>query len=339
MKLDHLGIRSNINKWIESFLTGRSQRVIIDGEFSTSSEVISGVPQGTVLGPLLFLAYINDLPDCVSSSIRLFADDLILYRQIDSINDCSRLQEDISALCNWESKWQMEFNQSKCFIMRMTHKKKPICNKYFMGESLLEEVNHHPYLGVELSNDLSWSKHITKTVNSANRVLGLIKRNLWNCSTSTKEIAYKTLVRPKLEYASAVWDPYYNTHKESIEKVQRRAARFVKNDYGYTSSVSNMLIDLKWDKLELRRTKARLVTLYKETHGITPRNVLNLTTDCTLPATRSSHILNYRIPQAQKDCYRFSLYPRTIPLWNRLPPELKSAPSVLSFKQLLDNNI
>ena len=105
LKLDHLGIRTNINKWLESFLTGKSQKVKVK-----SSDVIFGVPQGTVLGPLLFLAYINDLPECVSSSIRLFADELILYRQIDFISDCTSLQDDISALGNWESLWQMKFN-------------------------------------------------------------------------------------------------------------------------------------------------------------------------------------------------------------------------------------
>ena len=108
-----------------------------------------------------------------------------------------------------------------------------------MGNSALQEVNHHPYLGIELSNDLSWSKHINQTVSSANKVLGLLKRNLWNCSPSVKDIAYKTLVRPKLEYAGSIWNPYHITHIESIEKVQRRAARFVKNDYSHTSSINS----------------------------------------------------------------------------------------------------
>lgn len=337
IKLDHLGIRHNINRWIGSFLSNRSQNVIIDGKSSSSSPVVSGVPQGTVLGPLLFLAFINDLPECVKSYIRLFADDLILYKQIFSTSDCIALQEDINSLCAWESTWQMSFNKSKCFIMRMTHKKKFSQHQYYMGDSVLQEVKHHPYLGVELSNDFSWAKHITQTTNSSNKILGLIKRNFWNCSPSAKETAYKTLVRPKLEYASSVWDPYHKTYIESLEKVQRRAARFIKNDYQRSSSVTNMLKELKWDTLEDRRTKTRLVTIYKETHGIIPSNIHHLKADQSKPTTRSTHILNYKVPQSQKDCYRFSLYPRTIPQWNSLPPELKTAPDTHSFKLLLNS--
>ena len=233
----------------------------------------------------------------------------------------------------------MKFNKSKCFIMHMTHKRKPISYSYLMGDSILQEVKHHPYLGVELSHDLSWTKHISQTVNSANKVLGLLKRNLWNCSPSTKELAYKTLVRPKLEYASSVWDPHFTTQIDFIENVQRRAARFVKNDYGHTSSVKAMLKDLNWDKLEVRRTKARLITLFKESHGFTPSNISHLQIVSSIHRTRSDHALNYKILSTHKDCYKYSLYPRTIPLWNKLPPELKTAPSVLSFKQQLEKYI
>jgi hypothetical protein len=180
-KLHHLGIRQNTHQWIEGFLSNRTQRVVIDSQHSSKSPVVSGVPQGTVLGPLLFLAYINDLPDKVTSQVRLFADDLILYRQIESNNDCNTLQDDINSLCDWEAAWQMKFNQSKCFIMRMTHKRKPLNHQYFMGDSVLQEVSHHPYLGVELSDELSWARHINQTVTGANKILGLIKRNLWNC--------------------------------------------------------------------------------------------------------------------------------------------------------------
>ena len=125
IKLDHLGIRGATKRWIEGFLTKRHQKVLLEGKTSSSSPVNSGVPQGTVLGPLLFLAYINDLPDSVSSDVRLFADDLILYREITSSRDSIKLQQDIDSLSKWESTWQMKFNTDKCFIMRMTHKKKP----------------------------------------------------------------------------------------------------------------------------------------------------------------------------------------------------------------------
>ncbi len=116
---------------------------MIDGQSSFSSPVIFGVPQGTVLGPLLFLTYINDLPTHVTSSVRLFADNLILYRAIDSPSDCNVLQRDIDLLSVWESLWQMKFNISKCYIMRMTHKKTFHQHQYNMGNAPLQEVKHH----------------------------------------------------------------------------------------------------------------------------------------------------------------------------------------------------
>ena len=141
-KIDHLGIRGNTKLWIESFLTSRQQKVIIDGQSSSSSPVISGVPQGTVLGPLLFLSYINDLLDRVSSDVRLFVDDLILYRPINSPVDCDILQSDIDALCNWEETWQMKFNTSKCFIMHVTYQKNFPPHDYHMNNTILQKVDH-----------------------------------------------------------------------------------------------------------------------------------------------------------------------------------------------------
>ena len=340
-KLDYLGIRGQCKDWIEGFLTERQQQVVIDGQESTNSPVLSGVPQGTVLGPLLFLVYINDLPDWVKSEVRLFADDLILYRGMITPADCDVLQQDINSLCKWESTWQMKFNTSKCFIMHMTHQKRSTPHHYKMRNSILESVCHHPYLGVEISDKLTWARHINQTVNKANSILGLLKRNLWNCSPRTKEIAYKTLVRPRLEYCSPVWDLYQKVHQDNLEKVQRRAARFVKNDYRHTSSVSNMLKDLKWDTLHDRRQRARLITIYKETHNLIPSNISHLLARnnaiLARPATRQSHELNYKQIRPNKDCYKYSLYPRTIPLWNKLPPAGKSALNLDSFKRLLEN--
>ena len=338
IKLDHLGIRGEIKSWIEGFITHRQQSVVIDGQTSSSSPVLSGVPQGTVLGPLLFLVYINDISECITSEIRLFADDLIVYKKINSSEDCLILQEDIRSLCRWEEKWQMKFNTSKCFIMHVTHQKRFTPHQYYMGDRILETVDNHPYLGVVISNNLSWAKHINQSVNKANSILGLLKRNFWNCSPHTKEVAYKTLVRPRLEYCGAVWDPYQQIHQANLEKVQRRAARFVKNDYKHTSSVTDMLLELNWDLLQDRREKARLVAVYKETHKLVPSNISQhlVSKSRTRPNTRSSHELNYEVIRPNKDCYKFSLYPRTITTWNALPSGIKTAKSVDSFKLLLE---
>ena len=121
-KLSHYGVRGKTDNWISSFLSNRSQAVVVDGSVSDSCNVTSGVPQGSVLGPILFLAYLHDLPDCVNSNVRLFADDCILYRQIKSATDCNTLQKDLDALNILDRNWLTEFNADKCHYMMIAPK-------------------------------------------------------------------------------------------------------------------------------------------------------------------------------------------------------------------------
>jgi ribonuclease P/MRP protein subunit RPP40 len=207
-KLACYGIHNKTHAWISGFLKHRTQRVHVSGEKSPWCDVISGVPQGTVLGPLLFLAYINDLPDNIQSSVRLFADDCVIYREIKNDLDAQALQEDLDTLGRWEQTWLMKFNTSKCFIMKLTHARSTKPHSYTLGGAILAETGSHSYLGVCINNKLSWNQHIQEITAKANRTLGFIKRNLHSCNKATKEVAYKSLVRPKLEYSSAVWDPY-----------------------------------------------------------------------------------------------------------------------------------
>lgn len=194
-------------------------------------------------------------------------------------------------------------------------------------------------LGVELSDDLSWSTHIDHVTSKANKMLGLLRRNLYHCNTKTKDIAYKALIRPKLEYCSAIWDPHQKINQDKLEKVQNRAARFVMQDYKRDSSVTQMLNKLKWETLKNRRTKSRLITMYKETHGLIPSNIAsNLQTlDCRKHhRTRQTGVLKYNLITTNKDCFRHSLYPKSIPEWNLLDLSIRNAPSLSSFKNKLD---
>ena len=134
LKLNQFGIKGNIVRWIESFLTSCTQQVVLEGATSNQVHITSGIPQGTVLGPLLFLININDIENNIDSQLRLFADDCLLYQVIKSASDCVNLQNDISQLCDWESLWQMTFNSSKCFVMHMSHKKNPWLMTYIMQD-------------------------------------------------------------------------------------------------------------------------------------------------------------------------------------------------------------
>ena len=203
----------------------------MEGEKSAPVSVMSGVPQGTVLGPLMFLICINDIGLTIKSCIRLFADDTLLYATVSSKDDANTLQQDLDSLVAWTTFWQMSLNREKCKILNVYRSKNPITHQHMMNGVPLDTVSHRPYLGVELSSNLNWSLHIENIIGKANRFLGLIRRNLYSCPESVKSQAYLTLVRPCLEYACSVWDPHTQKHCHDIEGVQRRAARFVKNCY------------------------------------------------------------------------------------------------------------
>ena len=207
----------------------------MEDQVSSKAPVTSGVPQGSVLGPILFLAYINDMPDAIISKSRLFADDSIVYRQIDNDEDRHTLQDDLNKLHQWELDWGMSFNPSKCNVMNISKGRNPESNKYSLKGTVLETVSAAPYLGVNISSNLNWHTHIKKTVAKANRSLGFIRRNLKGASQAAKAQAYLSLVRPQLEYCSTVWSPYQQKLVHDIEMVQRRAARFVMNMYGRES--------------------------------------------------------------------------------------------------------
>ena len=172
--------------------------------------MVSGVPQGTVLGPLLFLVYINDLPDNLQSTVRLFADDCVLYKKITSVQDTQALQKDLETLSSWEHRWQMSFNPEKCYVLRIPSSRSPIITNYKLGNSILQDTNQHTYLGVDIQSDLKWDTHINRITASASKTLGFVRRNLGSCTIDTKKAAYTALVRPTLEYCSAI----YGTHTQ-----------------------------------------------------------------------------------------------------------------------------
>ena len=230
-KLNHYGITGKTNEWIKNFLSDRTQSVVVEGETSTSIPVESGVPQGSVLGPSLFLFYINDMPQEIQSTVRLFADDTIAYVTISSDADSANLQKDLDKLAVWETKWLMKFHPDKCNVLTISKKRTPAKYSYTLHGHNLEHVTAAKYLGCTIASDLKWGKHISNICSKANNTISFLKRNLNISNKSIKEKAYVSLVRPTLEYASSVWDPYQQNDIYRLEMVQRRAARYVTNRY------------------------------------------------------------------------------------------------------------
>ena len=330
LKLEHYGVRGNLLKWVEDFLSARTQEVVIDGTKSTPLPVSSGVPQGTVLGPLLFLAYINDMPEGIRSTVKLFADDSLVYRKISNKRDCEELQQDLDRLQEWEKKWQMAFNAEKCEVLCITNKKNTIQHNYLIHGQKLAIKSDSKYLGVTISSNLSWSKHVNNISKKANSTMAFLRRNIRPASQQAKSTAYKTFVRPTLEYASTVWSPHTDTDSNQLEMVQRRAARFVKSDYSRKSSVTAMRQDLCWDTLLQRRDQARLSMMYRIAHQ-----------QVDIPAERyltpldnrtRGHNARFRQIPTSFTGYQQSFFPRTIVLWNQLPQEAVSQSTLEAFQ-------
>ena len=263
-KLEHYGVKGNLLRWVEAFLVGRTQTVLVDGVRSREEDVLLGVPQGTVLGPLLFLLYINDLPSHVHADThcRLFADDCLLYRVADSISDQVQLQRDLRNLERWASDWGMVFNPT-CYVMSVSkgHSHQPYF--YELCGVVLKSVDHQNYLGVTISRDLNWRAHINKLVTKANQNLGFIRRNLKGSPQELKRLAYIALVHWGIEYASPVWDPHLQKDSDSREKIQRRAEHWITHEHDWKVSVSSLLAQLKLERLAERGRINRLTFIYK----------------------------------------------------------------------------
>ena len=217
LKLKNNGIDSCLLNWLRHFLTGRKQRVIVRELALTGQKGISATPQGTILGPLLFLLYINDITESVLSTIKLYADDTKIYREImNPIRDPQLLQADLTSLTEWARKWQLRFNADKCESIRITHSRDNSATNYTLGKSL-KDMDRFKDLGVTISKDLSWGNHIRASVNKANKVLGFIKRSVGTSNTNVFCILYISLVRPILEYAVPVWCPFLAKDIHTLE--------------------------------------------------------------------------------------------------------------------------
>jgi hypothetical protein len=336
-KIRYYGIDGKTNRWIGGFLLGRTQQVSVNGTTSPPAEVLSGVPQGSVLGPALFLLYINDINDGVSSPMRLFADDSVIYRAIRTQKDLESLHQDLQKVFEWAEKWDMKFNVDKCTHVCITLKTKPRAYNFTINGKAIPKEKSCKYLGVTINETLSWNTQSEQVRSKASRTLGLIRRTLGRCSKEVRETAYNTLVRPQLEYATSAWNPHTDRNVRIIESVQRQAARFVSHNYDRTASVSEMLTDLGWDSLQCRRTIHQAEMFYKIQRGIVnirlPQNI-NILQRPARNQRSHNHQLAYRQPSTRVDCYLYSMYPRAIRVWNALPVSAVTASNIQGFRSM-----
>ena len=333
-QLNWYGVTGQTNNWIRSFLSNRTQTVVVDGCCSDSKPVTSGVPQGSVLGPCLFLYYINDIAKNMNGTVRLFADDTMIYLTITNEADASRMQEDLNTLSKWEHQWMMEFHPDKCEVLSVSRKQNTVKYPYTLNGHLLKHVDFVKYLGVHITKDLSWDRHTSHIASKATNTLNFLRRNIQVSNSKIKGQAYKSLVRPQMEYAQVVWDPIYQDHAKKLEAVQRRAARFTLGRYRRSSSVGEMLTSLEWPLLTQRRHDARLAMFYKIHYGLVASPMPLILKGHHEP-TRNENTQAYHIPRAGQNYFRDSFFLRTARVWNGLPESTVRAETLTTFKSSL----
>jgi hypothetical protein len=201
-------------------ISHRFRRVRVEGHHSEKVRVTSGVPQGSVLGPLLFLAYVNDIWRGIESTIRLFADDCIIYRKILNIRDVEKLQNDLDILGDWAERNEMKINPNKSKALSFTRARVKDPLYYSLGDQKIPEASSCKYLGIIIRSDLSWADQVNYTVQKAWRALHFVMRIVKKGNKNTKSLAYTSLVRPILEYGAACWDPYRECQISTLDRAQ-----------------------------------------------------------------------------------------------------------------------
>jgi len=287
----------------------------------------SGVPQGSVLGPVLFFIFINDLPSVIDTKCKVFADDTKLYHPILSLIDFEILQNDLDKLIIWSNTWLLGFNEAKCKVMHVG-KHNP-CYNYSLNGVVLETVKEEKDLGVLVTDELSFSKYIAKAAAKANSVLGMIKRTFSYIDRESFLILYKSFVRPHLEYCVQVWSPYLERDKQVLEKVQRRATKLVPElqHMSYEERLSNLGLTT----LEARRVRGDLIEIFKIVHGYESIDFNFFFRNRRYSGLRG-HNLTLEVNRTRLNVRKYSFSNRSISLWNSLPEYIVNSQDVTSFK-------
>jgi ribonuclease P/MRP protein subunit RPP40 len=312
----------------------------INGKYSEWRDVPSGIPQGSILGPLLFVIYINDLPECINNSeLFLFADDAKLYKYISCINDFNLLLLNYQSLYDWTDKWSMKLNFNKCKVMSIGRRSavdfKYGCNIPGNGVIELEHVDSMNDLGVVFDCNLSFSAHIYEKINKAFQMLGIIKRNFNQLDKASFIMLYKSLVRSQLEYAHAVWSPYKSSLILDIEKVQMRATKMVSGCKSLT--YIERLKFLRLPTLKFRRLRGDMLETFKILNGMYDPDLVPTFSMSTNIRTRG-HTLKLEVERAKYDLRKYSFTSRVVSVWNTLSEDIVRAKSINSFKNKLDKH-
>ena len=332
-KLRKIGINGKFAIWIESFLSYRSQAVKIGNCISEVRPVLSGVPQGTVLGPLLFLLFINDLPNVVTNSkLIMYADDAKLFFKVRTEDDAQFLHADILSVIRWAETWQLRLALPKCAILHIGGVYNP--NVEFSANNLpIPSVQDIQDLGLLMTGNLKFSSYVDKIVSKAQKRTGLFFKVFKCRDTKFLTSIFCTYIRPLLEYNTPLWSPYQLGDIRKLESVQRLYTRRIPAARHMT--YEQRLSFLKLESLELRRLRTDLVETFKILHGIYDSVPPGLFVRDVNGRTRG-HAWKLAYPPASHINARNWFFPlRVVPAWNSLPAHIVEAPNVSTFKRRL----
>ena len=334
-KLGSYGIDLKVQRWIRNFLLDRTQRVVVNGIQSQAAQVTSGVPQGSVLGPILFLMFINDISDGVRNTLKLFADDSKIYKTIKSHQDALELENDLDCLMSWSDRWQLSFNVKKCKVLHMglTNMQHKYTMRYGNDKVALSEVESEKDLGIMFDSEMKFQAHINDVCNRGYQRIAVIRRTFTYMDKDMFLLLYKSLIRPVLEYGNTVWSVYFKKEGEKLEKVQRRATKMVQAIKHFPYPDRLKYLDLP--TLVYRRRRADLLQVFRYFSGLDQYKGENIFILDRSKITRG-HSLRLMKQRANTTVRQKSLSFRVVNDWNSLPEAVVTAVSVNSFKRQLE---
>ena len=338
-KLQKAGVSGSLLAWFEDYLKARKQKVVINGQESSTKTIEAGVPQGSVLGPLLFLLYINDIVENININVRLYADDTCIYvsYEDDPWSAAEEIENNLKEITDWANTWFVTFNPKKTIDLTFTRKRFSLSPMITMSnEPINNETKSHKHLGLTFQKDGKWREHTSEMVARAKRRNDIIRSSMYKLDRKSLETLYTSYVRPTLEYASEVWDGCTNEEKQLIEGVQLEGARIALGAKRGTSH-AQLYEAIQWEPLQIRRNKQKLNMIYKVVNGPISPNLRELLPESTNERTTynlRSH-QNISTPLASTDALNSSFFPSTIKQWNLLPQSIRDSESIETFKRRL----
>jgi hypothetical protein len=327
-KLRSYGINQDLLRWITNYLSNRTQAVSVNNVVSSFLPVSSGVPQGSVFGPLFFTLFINDLPDHIPAPIRchLFADDAKLSRKIQTVHDCIHLQSALVTLLIWSSTWQLSLSIPKCIVLHLGRSNPNFC--YNLSNF---QINHQQFvkdLGVTVSSNLTYHKHIEYVVSAAIKKIYIISKCFQSRDISALRQIFVSFIRPSLEYCSFVWNPWSNSEIAYLENIQERFTTLA-----YQSAIppyAQRLRDFNLPSLHARRSALDLAMYHKILTGKTrllPGDFFVLNNR----SARRTNSLALVMPTCHTSAYLHSFFVRSIQAWNNISDDVITLRSSKQF--------